>query len=151
MSERKYARHYEKTVLVKEEANIVFAFADDHRNFSSHMNKSSMMMGGGSMKTETDQGDGKKIGSHIRMTGKILGLNLYLDEVIIEHEYPYRKAWETVGDINLLVVDHYKLGFEIAPKGRDCELKVFIDYNLPQSWKTYLLPYLKLIGHDEVL
>ncbi len=138
MLTRKYRRHYEETVEVTASPDAVFAYADDHRNFSSHMNQSSWMMGGGSMQTETDQGKGQKVGSHIRMSGTVFGLNLSLDEVIVEHEPPHRKAWETVGDVNLLVIDQYKLGFEILPSYTASNLRVSIDYDLPKSWKTQL-------------
>lgn len=100
------------------------------------------MMGGGSMRTETDEGKGQKIGSHIRMNGSVFGVRLFLDEVITEHEPPYREAWQTVGDINLLVIDHYTLGFEIQTVGGKSKLTVYIDYNLPQSAKTRWLGYL---------
>lgn len=91
------------------------------------------------MKTELDEGGGKRVGSHIRMSGTVLGINIFLDEVIIQHEPPYRKSWETVGDINLLVIDHYILGYEIIPSGDASNFKVYIDYNLPKSWKTLWL------------
>lgn len=136
---KKYKRHSEESVVVRADQNAVFAYADNHRNFSSHMNKSSWMMGGGSMNTKTDEGEGKKVGSHIRMDGNVFGINLFLDEVITEHKPPYRKAWETVGKINLLVIDHYTLGFTIEPDKSNSKLTVFIDYNLPKSAKTYWL------------
>lgn len=138
---KEYSKHYEESVVIKAKPESVFDYADDHRNFSSHMNSSSGMMGGASMKTEVDEGEGKKVGSHIRMSGKVLGFNLFLDEVIIEHEPPLRKAWETEGKVNLLVIDQYKLGFGIKPLGEESELTVYIDYDLPQSWKTQLLGY----------
>lgn len=134
-----YSRHFEKSSVINAEPETVFAYADDHRNFSSHMNQSSMMMGGGSMKTETDTGGGREIGSHIRMSGKVLGVSLSLDEVVVEHEPPTRKVWETVGEVNLLVIDQYRLGFEIAPSEKQSNLRVFIDYDLPKSWKTRVL------------
>src|SRR3989344_149035 len=102
---KKYRKHYEDSLVIKAGAKEVFAYADDHANFSSHMNKSSWMMGGGIMKTEVDEGEGKKIGSHIRMNGKVFGINLFLEEVVTEREVPYSKAWETVDDINLIVID----------------------------------------------
>lgn len=139
MAKEIYTKHYEDTVTVSADPETVFSYADDHRNFSSHMNKSSWMMGGGSMKTETDEGNGQRVGSHIRMNGTVFGINLSLDEVVIEHEPPHRKAWETVGDVNLLVIDQYKLGFEITPRDNASNLKVYIDYDLSKSWKTQLL------------
>ncbi len=132
-------KHYEENILIQANPVDVFNYADDHRNFSSHMNQSSWMMGGSSMKTEPDDGKGQKVGSHIRMNGKVFGVNLYLDEVITEYDPPNHKAWATVGDVNLLVIDQYKLGFKIIPNGDTSDFRVYIDYGLPKSWKTKLL------------
>ena len=139
---KKLSKHYEDSVVINSSPENVFSFADNHNNFSSHMNKSSWMMGGGMMKAEVDEGKGQKIGSHIRMDGKIFGINLFLDEVITEREVPHRKAWETVGDINLIVIDHYKLGFEIIPENNKSKLRVYIDYNLSKSLRTKWLGFL---------
>ncbi len=136
---KKTLRHYEESTLIPAPAGIVFAYADDFTNFSSHMNKSSWMMGGGKMKTEVDAGKGQKVGSHIKMSGKVFGINLYLDEAVVIHEVPYHKVWQTVGKINLIVIDQYTLGFEIKPETSGCKIKVFIDYNLPRSLATYWL------------
>ncbi len=127
------------SVAVNANQNEVFSYADDHRNFSSHMNQSSWMMGGGSMQTEIDEGKGQRVGSHIKMGGKVMGVELALDEVITVHEPPKRKEWETVGDINLLVIDQYRLGFEISPHEANSDLRVYIDYDLPKSAKARLL------------
>lgn len=135
-------KHYEEKIVIKADAESVFAYADDPTNFSSHMNKSSWMMGGGKMETTTDEGNGQKIGSHIMMTGNVLGLNLFLDEVIIEHNPPFRKAWETVGKLNLIIIDHYKLGFEINPENSISKIRVYIDYNLPQALGVRVLGFL---------
>jgi len=139
MNRKEYSRHYEDTVGVRANPEKVFSYADDIRNLSSHMSQSSWMMGGGSMKTEVDDGKGQKVGSHIKMSGTVFGVNLFLDEVIVEHEPPFHKAWETVGDVNLLVIDQYKLGFEITPDDNVSNLRVYIDYDLPKSWKTKLI------------
>lgn len=136
---QRYSRHYEKNAVIKANAEKIFAYADDHNNFSSHMNKPSWMMGGGKMETKTDEGKGQKVGSHIRMAGKVFGVNLMLDEVIIEHDPPHRKTWQTVGELSLLVIDHYALGFEIKPHGENSMLKVYIDYDPPKSDRTQWL------------
>lgn len=130
--------HYEKSEFIPAKPEVVFTYADDFRNFSSHMNKSSWMMGGGKMETQTDDGNGQKVGSHIKMEGKIFGMNLFLDEAIIIHEPPFKKAWKTVGYINLIVIDHYTLGFEIKPDKEGSVIRVYIDYQLPKTFKTYL-------------
>ncbi|MDO8715764.1 MAG: SRPBCC family protein [Dehalococcoidales bacterium] len=137
-----YRKCYEDIVSIKASPEAIFNYADDHTNFSAHMNQSSWMMGGGSMKTELDEGKGTKMGSHIKMRGRVFGINLFLDETITQHEPPYRKAWETVGDVNLLVIDHYRLGFEITPIAQMSEFRVYIDYNLPKSWQTAWLGFI---------
>lgn len=135
-TKQRYSKHYEENTVIKASPESIFSYADGHANLSSHMNQSSWMMGGGRMKTETDEGKGQKVGSHIRMHGSVLGINLYLDEVITEHEPPHRKAWETVGEVNLLVIDRYRLGFEIKPTNDFSNLRVYIVYDLPKSWIT---------------
>lgn len=132
-------KHYEESVLIHASPQEIFVFADDHQNLSSHMNKSSWMMGGGKMEIKFDEGKGQKTGSRISMRGKVFGIDLFLDEVIVAHASPYRKTWQTVGKINLLVIDQYQLGFIISPKGNMSQCKVFIDYDLPSSAKTRLL------------
>lgn len=101
------------------------------------MNKSSWMMGGGKMTTEVDEGKGQVVGSHIKMSGKIMGFNLFLDEVIAERLRPTRKVWKTVGRPSLLVIGNYQMGIELTPKSDKTNLKVFIDYDLPSGgYKT---------------
>lgn len=131
--------HYEESLIIPTKAEDLFSFMDDHRNLSAHMNKSSWIMGGGKMETWVDEGKGQKVGSHIKMGGKVFGINLFLDEVITHHEPPFHKEWQTMGKINLLVIDHYTLGFEIKPQDSSSLLRVYINYNLPKSAKTYWL------------
>lgn len=128
-----FSRHLEKTTVINSSASDVFDFIDDHIKFSSHMNKSSWMIGGGKMTTEVDEGRGQKVGSHIKMGGKVMGLNLFLDEVVTERFRPTRKVWETVGNPKLLVIGNYQMGVELAPENNRTKLKVFIDYNLPSG------------------
>ena len=139
---KKIIKHYEDSVYIPESPKELFVYVDNHKNFSSHMNKSSWMMGGGSMNTQADSKKFQEIGSHIKMGGTVFGIKLYLDEVVTHYDPPYRKQWQTVGDLNLLVIDHYKLGFEIEPKSNGSIFKVYITYYLPQSAGTRILGYL---------
>ena len=126
-----YPEHYEESTTVLAPQTDVFAFADDHRNLSSHMNTNSWMMAGSKMHTIVDEGDGKKIGSHIRMEGKILGVHVFLDEVISEYNPPVGKVWHTVGELRLIVIGNYQLGYKISPEGSNSRFTVFINYELP--------------------
>jgi hypothetical protein len=128
--------HYEDSILLHVPAQRIFEFADDHSRFSSHMNQSSWMMGGGRMSTETDEGRGQAVGSHIRMSGKVFGINLFLDEVITLREPPFRKTWKTVGTPKLLVIGNYEMGFEINEENGGSRFRVFINYELPEAART---------------
>ena len=135
----KRLRHYENSTVISAPVEEVFTYADDHKRLSSHMSQSSPMLVGNKMETYVDEGRGQTVGSHIKMSGRVFGVNLFLDEVITIHEPPHHKEWQTVGDINLLVIDHYKLGFEIKSQEEGSHFKVYIDYDLPQSLRTRLL------------
>jgi hypothetical protein len=130
---RGYERQYSEATLLEATAVEVFAFADDFTKLTSHMAGSSMMMMGSSMQTTLDAGRGQAVGSRVIMTGRMLGLDLFLEEVVREREPPWRKEWDTVGSPRLLVIGGYRLGFGISSVGERTELRVFIGYNLPSS------------------
>jgi len=67
------------------------------------------------------------------MSGRVFGANIFLDEVVTRHEPPILKAWETVGNLNLLVIGHYQMEIKIQPKNSKSLLNISIDYNLPQK------------------
>jgi len=133
MRAQTYERHYEEGVTLPVGVQEAFSYADDFSKLSSHMNTSSSTMMGGSMETLLDEGRGQAIGSHVRMKGKMMGVELLLDEVITERAPPHRKVWETIGKQHLLVIDSYRLGFDISQRNHSSELRVFIDYNLPAA------------------
>lgn len=129
--------HYEDNVSLSAAASEVFLYADDFSQLGSHMNKSSWMMMGQSMKTVLDDEKGQAVGSHVRMQGRIMGVDLVLEEVVTEREPPYRKAWETIGKPRLLVIGPYRLGFDITDKEKgSAKFRVFIDYDLPTEWPS---------------
>ena len=109
-----YMYHDETSAMVAGPPEEVFAHMDDHARLTSHMSESSWMMGRGSMQVELDAARGQKIGSWIRLSGKILGVTLAVEEIVTERTPPRRKAWETTGVPRLLVIGRYRMGF------RDC-------------------------------
>lgn len=126
--------HDESGALVSASPERVFALIDDHERLSSHMSRPSWRMGGGHMTTVLDERRGQRVGSHIRVSGRILGLELSLNEVVTEREPPTTKVWETVGSPRLLVIGPYRMGFKVTPSGSGSLLRVFIDYAMPSSW-----------------
>lgn len=129
-------------VLISATPEDVFAFVDDHSRLSSHMSQSSWMMGGGRMLVEIDGLAGRAIGSHIKLSGKVFGLSLSLDEVVTRRDPPTDKVWETVGTPKLLVIGSYRMGIQISAEHQRSRLRVFIDYELPTTWRTRWLGWL---------
>jgi hypothetical protein len=122
---------YESSRIIPAPPERVFAHIDDHSRLSSHMSESSWMMGGGRMEFELDDGRGQKVGSRIRLAGRVLGIGLSVEEFVTERDPPRRKVWETTGSPRLLVIGRYRMGFELSPQGGDSLLRVFIEYALP--------------------
>ena len=85
------------------------------------------------MTIEVDAGRGQAIGSRIRLSGRAFGIRLLVEEVVMERDPPHRKVWETVGHPRLLVIGHYRMGYDIAPQGDGSQFRVFIDYALPEA------------------
>lgn len=121
----------ESVAIVPAPVDRVFAFLDDHARLSSHMRESSWTMGGGRMEIAFDEGRGQRVGSRIRLAGRVFGIELSVDEVVTERNPPYRKVWQTTGSTRLLVIGNYRMGFELLPRAADTELRIFIEYAFP--------------------
>jgi hypothetical protein len=127
-------RHYEKTVIVPAAPGELFEQLDDIRRLGNHMSEPSLMMMGGNMSYELDAAAGRAPGSVIRISGRVLGMRLFAEEVVTVHEAPRRKSWEARGPARLLVIGRYGMGYEIAAAGTGSRLRVFIDYVLPDTF-----------------
>ena len=137
--------HFESTSEVNAPADAVFSHMDDHSRLSAHMSRSSWMMVGSRMAIELDASEGRAVGAIIRLRGRVLGIPLSVGEIITERNPPLRKVWETTGTPNLLVIGQYRMGFEITPKAQSSQLRVFIDYALPDGSFSRWLGH--LFGH----
>ena len=124
--------HYQSNALVQAPMDQVFAHVDDHTRLSSHMSEPSWRMGGGRMETELDSARGQQVGSRIRLSGRVFGVGLSVEEIVTERNPPRRKVWETTGTPKLLVIGRYRMGFELSPQGKGSMLRVFIEFALPE-------------------
>ena len=130
-----FARHHESSALLNASVEESFAYLDDFRQLSSHMARPSAMMAGSRMAIETDERDGRAVGSKVRMSGSMLGMRLALEEVVVEREPPLRKTL----DARLVVIGQYRLGFELESAGAATRARIFIDYALPEKAPARLL------------
>lgn len=133
-----YTRHEESSGAIHASPEQIFARLDDQTRLSAHMSKRSWKMGWGKMEMVLDAEHGQSVGSHIVLRGRILGIRLYLDEIVTLRDPPLRKTWETVGQPRLLVIGSYRMGFDLTPDGSNPRLRVAIDYDLP----AYGIPWL---------
>ena len=125
--------HFESKRKVRASADVTFSYLDDHTRLAAHMSQSSWMMAGARMGIELDVAAGRAVGSRIRLSGGVLGIPISVEEVVTERHPPLRKVWQTTGVPKLLVIGHYRMGFEITPHGASSLLRIFIDYALPQA------------------
>lgn len=130
--EQNFSLHYEVVGELPVKVERAFEYLDDPMKLSSHMNASSGMMMGSKMETRLDEGRGQKLGSKIIMEGKVLGITLFLEEIISSREPPFRKEWTIIGEPRLLVIGAYKMGFELKSVGQKTSMRMYIEYNLPK-------------------
>jgi hypothetical protein len=125
--------HAESRVVVAAQPRERFAFLDDRSRLGAHMRESSWMMAGGRMSFTLDERIGRTVGSVIRLSGRVLGMALSVEEAVSEHKPPRRTAWQTMATPPLLVIGPYRMGFAIASHRSGSVLTLFIDYALPAS------------------
>ncbi len=127
-----YKLHEESGATIDATAEQVFTALDDPMRLSSHMNKPTWQMGGGSMQTVVDASHGRSVGSHIVLKGRVFGIRLFVEEIVTVREPSVRKAWETIGIPRLLVIGPYRLSFDVTARDVGSGLRVAIEYDLPE-------------------
>lgn len=126
-------RHFDATATIQTSPGTLFTYLDDPQRLGAHMSQSSWMMLGSTMTYQFDEAEGKAVGAHIRMEGRLLGLALDLDEIVTVREVAVRKVWKTVGKPHLIIISDYEMGFEITPLVTSSQLRIFINYVLPRG------------------
>ena len=103
------------------------------------MSRKSWRLAGASMSIATDAQGGRAVGSHIRLSGRMLGLVLDVECVVVKRIPNEVKEWETVGAPRLLVIGPYRMAVRIVPHEEVCATSIAIDYALPsQAWERVL-------------
>jgi hypothetical protein len=126
-------RRFEASARVPASAEDLFAYMDNPSRLAGHMESGSWAMAGGRMSLSMDEGAGRRVGSRMRLGGRVFGIALSVEEAVTQRAPPYHKEWETVGVPRLLVMGPYRMGFDIARENRSCLLRVFIVYGIPET------------------
>ena len=91
------------------------------------------------MSIDTDAHGGRAVGSHIRLSGRMLGLTLDVECVVVKRVPNEIKEWETVGTPRLLVIGPYRMFVRISPHNDRCIVTIAIDYAMPTAaWERIL-------------
>lgn len=98
--------HLESSAALPATPTEVFAYVDDPTYLAAHMAKPSWTMAGGYMNLVLDEMRGREAGARIRLAGRVLGVPLEVDELVVERTPPRRKVWQTVGTPRLLLIDY---------------------------------------------
>jgi len=124
-------RHCEAECEVRAQPSSIFEYIDRPERLSAHMARRSWQLAGASMAVETDAEGGRAVGSRIRLTGRMLGIHLYVEGEVVHREPPRLKAWETIGEPRLLVIGRYRMMVSIEAHGDRSHVVIAIDYALP--------------------
>ena len=118
---------------------FVFEHIDRPERLSAHMARKSWQLGGTSMSIETEAQGGRALGSHIWLRGKMLGIRLDVECVVVKRVPPVLKEWETVGTPRLLVIGSYRMSVRIAPHNDGSTVTIAIDYVMPnRPWERVM-------------
>ncbi len=112
---------------------------DDPIHLGAHMGRSSAVVGGISMRMQTDAQRGQAVGSVIHMSGRMWGVDLALQESVVERLPTRRKVWATLGEPVLVMIGRYSMGFDIRPTDGGAYLRVWIDFDPPPRWMPHWL------------
>jgi hypothetical protein len=140
MSADDFTHSFSSKAILNASAKVAFEYLDEPKRLSAHMGKPSMMMAGSKMDMDLDEKQGREIGSVIKMSGKMMGINLSLQERVVERVPHLRKFWHTFGEQHLIIVDQYKMGFTLREiSNNQTEVTVSIDYNFPEKGLSRIL------------
>lgn len=106
----------------------VFDYLDAPARFGMHMSRRSAMMFGGRMSVAADVHEGRAIGSIIRLSGAFAGIPISVAQVITDRTPPTRKVWATLPQARLLILQAYRMGFDLEGNGPGSSLRVWIQY-----------------------
>ncbi len=131
---RTYARRVTNVAVLRVGAPELFDYLDGHARLAGQMSRRSWRMGWGRMQLTMDALQGRAVGSQLVLKGCVFGMQLSVEEVVIERTPPRRKVWETVGEPRLPIIGSSLMKFELTPSGSGpglISLTIFFEYDVP--------------------
>jgi hypothetical protein len=129
-----------RSATIDAPAERVFAYVDDIRNLARHMSeRGSMLMMGSKLRLEIVTPEPTGVGATYRYSGRVLGLIIDFSETVSRYALGREKAWRTIGEPRLLIIDNYEMRVLVEPlPDARSELTITIDYTLSPSllWRT---------------
>jgi hypothetical protein len=128
-----FPAHFEAQTTVSAPAGLVFEYLDDFEQLGAHMTRANWMMAGAHMSYAFDAGKGRRLGARVQLLGSFLGWKLAIEERVIERVPTRSKAWQTIGNPQMLILARYRMGFSLSPRSEGCRVTAFIDYAFPSG------------------
>lgn len=102
-------RSYERTMVMNNIPEAVFAFMDDIQNTGMHMTKSSGAMMGSKLSVQWLSNYKTGLGTKYRWTGKVVGMKMDFTVEVFKWVAGKEKLWGTVGDAKMIVIDWFEM------------------------------------------
>lgn len=101
-----------------------------------------MMMIGSKLKLEQLSTNPTGVGAKYRWHGKMTGMTMDFSETVTKWQPRKLKEWETVGQLKIIIMSWYRMGFEITPVENEINAKLSISYLPPKELFYKLLSFL---------
>lgn len=133
-------RVVERTEIISENSEDVFAFMDDVANTGMHMTENNSAMMGGKFTVEWLTDYKKGLGSKYRWKGKVVGMKMNFSVVITKWEPGKEKIWETFGEAKMIVISWYQMYLNLTPLADGTtKATLGIRYTKPKSLLGFFL------------
>jgi hypothetical protein len=125
-------KSFQKSIEINASPEAIFQFMDDIENTGMHMMKSNSAMMGSKLTLEwiTEQRTGVK--TRLRWKGNVVCFPLDFTVEVTKWIFAKEKAWETIGDVKLIILNWYRMYLKLTPLpngATQTELGIF--YTIP--------------------
>lgn len=129
-----------RSATIDAPAERMFAYVNDIRNLARHMSeRGSMLMMGSKLRLEIVTPEPTGVGAAYRYSGRVMSLIIDFSESVTDYALGREKAWRTIGEQRLLIIDNYEMSVLVEPlPDARSEPAIAIDYTLSPAllWRA---------------